>query len=47
MPTFAWAILIKPFVLLVMLAPGVYLRFYFQRRMPEGRWKRLLLRKIS
>ena len=48
MPDFAWAILLKPFLLLLLsvtiLIPA---RLAVQRRMKDGWLKRLLLRRIS
>ena len=48
MPPFVWAILLKPFVLLVLtivvLLPA---RKAVERKMKDGRLKRLLLRRIS
>jgi hypothetical protein len=48
MPTFAWAILLKPFFLLLLsvtvLIPS---RMAVRRWMKDGELKRLLLRRIS
>jgi hypothetical protein len=48
MPTFVWAIVLKPFALLVLsvcvLIPA---RLAVQRRMKDGKLKRLLLRRIG
>ena len=48
MPPFVWAILLKPFLLLVLsvlvLIPA---RIAVQRKMKDGKLKRLLLRRIG
>lgn len=43
-----WAILIKPFVAFVFIGLIAYpIRVLVQRKMPEGRLKRLLLLRLS
>lgn len=48
MPDFAWALLLKPFVLLllavVVLTPA---RRYVERRMRDGKLKKLLLTRVN
>jgi len=41
------AVALKPIVLFVLLIPAVIVRVLVQRKMPDGRWKRLLLREVS
>lgn len=41
------AIALKPVVLFVLLIPAVIIRVLIQRKMPDGKWKRLLLREVS
>lgn len=47
MPTFAWAILLKPLIALIILVPIRLLVIWIERRMKDGKLKRLLLRRIS
>jgi hypothetical protein len=47
MPPFAWGILLKPLVALAILVPARLLVVLLQRRMKDGKLKRLLLRRIS
>lgn len=47
MPNFVWAILLKPLVALVILVPARMLVVQLERRMKDGKLKRLLLRRIS
>jgi signal transduction histidine kinase len=47
MPNFAWAILLKPLIALVILVPIRMLVVVLERRMKDGKLKRLLLRRIS
>ncbi len=47
MPNWAIALFLKPFVALIVLAPGVFLRYWLMRHMKDGKIKRLLLRRIS
>lgn len=47
MPHFAWAILLKPLVALIVFVPLRMLVGVLQRRMKDGKLKKLLLRRIS
>lgn len=47
MPPFAWAILLKPLIALAILVPARMLVIRLERRMKDGKLKRLLLRRIS
>ena len=43
MQTWQVAILIKPYVLLIMFLPGALVASWLRRVLPEGRMKRILL----
>lgn len=47
MPNFALALLLKPLVALAILIPARAIALGLQRRMKDGRLKRLLLWRIS
>lgn len=47
MSTWLLALLVKPLTLIVVLLPGYLLKNSLARRMKEGKWKRLLLRRIN
>lgn len=47
MPDFAWAILLKPLVALALFLPARFLAVWLQKRMKDGKLKRLLLRRIA
>jgi hypothetical protein len=47
MPNWAIALFLKPFVAIVLLMPGVFLRHWMLQHMKDGKLKRLLLRRIS
>ena len=38
-----WAILLKPFGLLLMLAPGAALVWWLKKKLPAGKLRRILL----
>lgn len=46
MPSIAWAIILKPFILLTALGLLLCVRYAVIWWVPEGRLKRLLLRKV-
>lgn len=37
-----WALLLKPFGLLIMFLPGAYFAWWLRKRLPDGRLKRIL-----
>jgi hypothetical protein len=47
MPNFALALLLKPLIALVILVPIRLFTIRLQRRMKDGKLKRLLFRRIS
>jgi hypothetical protein len=47
MPPFVWALLLKPLIALAILVPIRLFVVLLQRRMKDGKLKRLLLRRIS
>lgn len=42
MEPFAWAIILKPFLLVLYLLPGAALAWYLRKRMPDCGLKRIL-----
>lgn len=42
-----WGLLLKPFFALALFVPAVLLGRAILGRMPEGRWKRLLSRRVG
>jgi hypothetical protein len=47
MPDFAWALLLKPFIALVIIVPVRFFVMWLHRRMKDGKLKRLLFLRIS